>query len=133
MIIKKRAYRLTHLREQQNIIEKLLEDLSSENVPVEVKNDVRLALVEGINNAFIHGHRGIDGDVSVSWSLNDRSINIEISDQGGGFSYSPEKFSDRKEKNLLCEGGMGIFLIRQVMDEICYNERGNILYGLKTW
>ena len=133
MVEEKREFRLRNLREQQEIVERLFEDLSLRDVTLEVKNDVRLALVEGINNAFIHGCRSTDGDVKVSWIINNRSIKIEIADQGGGFSYSPEKFSQRKEPNVLCEGGMGIFLISQVMDEIFFNDKGNILYGLKSW
>lgn len=133
MSTKNREFKLKNIREQQDVIEALLQDLAGEQVPREAVNDIRLALVEGINNAFIHGAKCIEGDVSVSWHLNNRSIRIEIADKGTGFEYCPEKFSDRKEDNLLCEGGMGVFLIQQVMDEIFYNEKGNVLCGLKTW
>lgn len=133
MITKNKEYKMTNIGQQQEIVTSLLEDLSESKVPQETTNDIRLALLEGINNAFIHGNRSIDGNVSVSWQLNKRSIRIEISDEGQGFAYCPEKFSTRKEDNILCEGGMGIFLIQQVMDEIFYNEKGNVLCGLKTW
>ena len=133
MSTKNREFKLKNIKEQQQVISMLLQDLSTAEVPKEAVNDIRLALVEGINNAFIHGLRSIEGDVSVSWLLNNRSIRIEIADKGNGFEYCPEKFSDRREESLLCEGGMGVFLIKQVMDEIFYNEKGNVLYGLETW
>lgn len=133
MIKKNREIKMVNIREQQEVVAKLLIDLSAAAVPEEATKDIRLALLEGINNAFIHGNRSTTGDVSVSWQLNNRSIRIEISDKGEGFEYCNEKFSERKEDSLLCEGGMGIFLIQQVMDEIFYNEKGNVLCGLKTW
>ena len=128
-----REFKLKNIREQQDVIEVLLEDLSSFSVPQEATNDIRLAILEGINNAFIHGNKNMESEVVVSWNLNEGSIRIEISDEGKGFEYCPEKFSTRKDANLLCEGGMGIFLIQQVMDEIFYNEKGNVLCGLKSW
>ena len=133
MSTKNREFKLNNIKEQQDVVATLLEDLAGAEVPRETVNDIRLALVEGINNAFIHGARSIEGEVSVSWHLNKRSIRIEIADKGTGFEYSQEKFSQRKEDSLLCEGGMGVFLIQQVMDEIFYNEKGNVLCGLKTW
>jgi len=133
MSTKNKEFRLKNIGEQQDVISVLIEELTNSQVPKEVVNDIRLALVEGINNAFIHGSKSIEGDVAVSWLLNNNSIRIEIADTGTGFDYSPEKFSDRLEDNLLCEGGMGVFLIQQVMDEIFYNEKGNVLCGLKSW
>ena len=133
MSAKIREFKMKNIREQQDLVKVLLEDLSEDQVPEEATNDIRLALLEGINNAFIHGNRSMDSNVAVSWKLNNRSIRIEISDEGRGFEYCPETFSTRKDANLLCEGGMGIFLIQQVMDEIFYNEKGNVLCGLKSW
>ncbi len=133
MSTKIREFKMKNIREQQDLVNVLLEDLSEAQVPQETKNDIRLALLEGINNAFIHGNRSMNSNVAVSWKLNNRSIRIEISDEGKGFEYCPEKYSSRKDANILCEGGMGIFLIQQVMDEIFYNEKGNVLCGLKSW
>lgn len=133
MTSKNREFNLNNIGEQEEVVAALLADLSGQEVPAEAVNDIRLAMVEGINNAFIHGARSIDGQVFVSWALNGASLRFEIADKGNGFDYSPEKFQERKEDNLLCEGGMGIFLIQQVMDEVFYNEKGNVLCGLKTW
>lgn len=133
MGMKIREFRLKNIREQLDVVAQLLQDLETSQVPEEAKNDIRLAIVEGINNAFVHGSKSTEGDVAVSWALNNRSIRIEIADQGNGFEYEPDKYDICPEASMLCEGGMGIFLIQQVMDEIFYNEKGNVLSGLKSW
>lgn len=133
MSVKTREFLLEDISEQKNIVRELLEDLSKQEVPEEVVNDIRLAIVEGINNAFLHGNKNAEGKVAVAWALNNKSLRFEIADQGAGFSYQPDQFNDRNDDDLLMEGGMGIFLIQQVMDEIFYNEKGNVLSGLKSW
>lgn len=129
----RREFNLNNIREQEEVVVALLEDLAGLDVPAEAVNDIRLAMVEGINNAFIHGARSADGPVTIFWVFEESSLRFEIADKGNGFDYRPEKFHERDEGNLLCEGGMGVFLIQQVMDEIFYNEKGNVLCGLKTW
>lgn len=129
----RREFNLKNIKEQGAVVVALLEDLAGLEVPADTVNDIRLAMVEGINNAFIHGARSVDGQVTIFWEIDGSSLRFEIADKGNGFDYRPEKFHERDEGNLLCEGGMGIFLIQQVMDEIFYNEKGNVLCGLKTW
>lgn len=133
MSVKTREFLLSGISEQKNIVRELLEDLSRQEVPEEVVNDIRLAIVEGINNAFLHGNKNTQGKVAVAWALNNKSLRFEIADQGPGFTYQPDQLEKRREEDLLMEGGMGIFLIQQVMDEIFYNEKGNVLSGLKSW
>ena len=133
MSVKTKEFLLKSISEQNMIVQELLQDLSHGDAPEEVVNDIRLAIVEGINNAFVHGSKSTEGQVSVMWSLNNKSLRFEIADKGSGFDYQKEKFDDMPDDCLLCEGGMGIFLIQQVMDEIFYNEKGNVLSGLKSW
>ena len=47
-----------------------------------------------------------------------------MEDEGSGFD--PEKVPDPTvEENMLKYGGRGVYLIKRLMDEVEYNDRGN--------
>lgn len=78
--------------------------------------DVEMAVGEACANALKHGSpRGELDEVRVKCMRNERTLIVEISDDGYGFdpdSVLPPT-SDR-----LGEGGMGIFLMRTLMDSV---------------
>lgn len=85
----------------------------------------RVSLMEALSNAMIYGN---DQDpakrVRVEVSLLERSVTARITDEGAGFD--PEVVPDPTIPDNLCkEGGRGLFLMRELMDEVRYNERGN--------
>jgi serine/threonine-protein kinase RsbW len=93
---------------------------------------VRLALEEAIINAIKHGN-GEDPakSVRVSYSISPGEITTEIEDQGPGFNPNgvPNPLAP---ENLERPGGRGVFLMRQYMTFVQYNERGNGVLLTKT-
>ena len=93
---------------------------------------IQLAVDEACANVVDHAYTGAEpGDIEVSCRLNDRLLTIRVRDWGEGFDLGGVKDPDLKapleERSL---GGLGLFLVRQVMDEVQFTsdpEQGNEL------
>lgn len=89
---------------------------------------IELCVVEAANNAIRHSY-GLRGDatVEVSLSLAAGRLEIVVGDQGtpmpGGLPREPFGF-DPDDIASLPEGGMGLYIIRTVMDELRYESAG---------
>jgi serine/threonine-protein kinase RsbW len=94
-------------------------------------SNVVIALDEAIVNAIKHGNQYDETkSVSIVADLTAREARFTITDQGPGFN--PEDVPDPcAPENLLRASGRGLLLIRNIMDETCYNERGNSLTMVK--
>lgn len=77
-----------------------------------------LAVREAVMNAVLHGNKERDDrSVRVEYSLTGEQIRIDVTDQGEGFD--PGQLHDPlSSENLLREGGRGVYLMRQFMDEV---------------
>lgn len=85
----------------------------------------RVALTEALSNAMIYGNGGDPFKrVRIEVSLKDGLMAARITDEGGGFDPGgvPDPTTPR---NIRRVGGRGLFLMRQLMDEVRYNDRGN--------
>ncbi len=78
------------------------------------------AVREAVTNAVIHGNKERPGTgVDVSFELYPDSIRIIVVDEGEGFD--PEALPDPVSKeHLLDASGRGVFLMKQLMDEVSY-------------
>jgi serine/threonine-protein kinase RsbW len=87
----------------------------------------RLSLEEALVNAIRHGHRGdTTKRVDVRFHVCASQLLVEIHDQGPGFD--PDGLPDPlAPENLERPGGRGVFLIRQYMTWVQYNEAGNAI------
>lgn len=93
--------------------------------PHTVRFNVRVALCEALANAILYGNRG---DRSKMVQLRARYgpfvIEIDVTDEGTGFD--PQAVPDPTlPENLERPDGRGVFLIRRLMDEVRFNDRGN--------
>lgn len=89
---------------------------------------IRLALEEGLVNAFLHGHRGLPPEepVEVSFRVGPASVTISITDQGPG--YNPASVPDpTAEENIELPSGRGLMLIRSFMSEVRHEKNGACL------
>lgn len=90
-----------------------------------VRFKLRVALTEAINNAILLGnHEDAAKDVSVRVRFGLRAMHVEVTDQGDGFD--PLCVPDPTlPENLTLPFGRGLFLIRRLMDEVRFNDKGN--------
>jgi serine/threonine-protein kinase RsbW len=85
----------------------------------------RVGLTEALANAMLYGNcRDPRKRVHVEACLTPQLIRVQVTDEGRGFN--PDDVIDPTlPANRLRPGGRGIFLIRQLMDRVEFNERGN--------
>ena len=85
----------------------------------------RVSLTEALSNAMLYGNRkDPDKRVRVEVTVGPVELIARVTDEGHGFDHHhiPDPTSpDNIEKS----GGRGLFLMRELMDEVHYNERGN--------
>lgn len=79
----------------------------------ETLGDLKLAVTEACSNSVRHGYDGGDGTVLISYELQPDRLVVEVVDDGPGFD--PEGARERGED--LAEGGLGIAIIRSIVDE----------------
>jgi serine/threonine-protein kinase RsbW len=94
--------------------------------------DIQLAIEEAMINAVEHGNR-LDPlkTVTIEYSITSNKFEIDIKDEGCGFK--PELVPDpRRDENLHNVTGRGIVLMRECMDGVEYNSKGNCVHMVKN-
>jgi serine/threonine-protein kinase RsbW len=83
---------------------------------------IGLVLREALINAIVHGNRcDPQKKVSVSAAV-DRKCDLLLSVRDSGVGFDPGRIADPTgAENVLVPHGRGIFLIRQLMDEVDFN------------
>jgi serine/threonine-protein kinase RsbW len=87
--------------------------------------NVLISVTEAVNNAICHGNAE-NTTLSIVVAVGDSTTSFcfIVKDQGKGFDYNnlPDPTSP---ENILKENGRGIFLMRNLSDEVTFNELGN--------
>jgi anti-sigma regulatory factor (Ser/Thr protein kinase) len=85
----------------------------------------RVSLTEALSNAMLYGNRRDPRKrVRVEVIVGDLELVARVTDEGHGFD--PDRIPDpTAPDNIEKAGGRGLFLMRELMDEVHYNERGN--------
>jgi serine/threonine-protein kinase RsbW len=108
------------------VVDAISETLAQLEVPEQKRFEIALAVQEALANAVVHGC-GNDPSKQVRCRLKSDPqgrIVIIVSDPGPGFS--PDLLSDPKRReNLHADHGRGVYLIRQLMDEVHFERGGN--------
>lgn len=96
-----------------------------ESVGRRVRLNFRVSLTEALSNAMIYGNgRDPSKRVQVQVLVETGCVTARVTDQGPGFD--PDRIPDpTTPRNRLRECGRGIFLMRKLMDEVRFNDRGN--------
>ncbi|MGC2061120.1 MAG: ATP-binding protein [Candidatus Sulfotelmatobacter sp.] len=107
-------------------VDTISETLIRLEVPEQKRFEVALAVQEALANAVVHGC-GNDPSKQVRCRLQTDSqgrIVIIVTDPGPGFT--PQVLSDPKQgEKLYADHGRGVYLIRQLMDEVHFEQPGN--------
>jgi len=109
-----------------NLVEKLIDDISTKyQLHSDIYGKLLLAVVEGVNNAIVHGNKmEADKDVVLQYEVTDKEIQFIISDNGPGFNH--QNLPDpTKPENIEKTHGRGIFLMQHLADKVEFNEKGN--------
>ncbi len=93
--------------------------------PRRISFNLRTALAEALGNAIRYGN-GEDPDriVRVYVELGRDFVRIHVDDDGHGFD--PSRLPDPTHPdNLERDYGRGLFVIRHLVDDVAFNEKGN--------
>ena len=108
------------------VVDDISETLTRLDVPEQKRYEVALAVQEALANAVVHGC-GNDSSKQIRCRLRTdpySRIVIIVTDPGPGFN--PDQVSDPKRgENLHADHGRGVYLIRQLMDEVHFERSGN--------
>jgi serine/threonine-protein kinase RsbW len=81
--------------------------------------DMKVAVSEACSNAVKHSE---DNKVIINFNLLNNGIQIEIIDNGKGYDVDSIETPDLSNPK---EGGLGLFIIQTLMDEVNISSRGN--------
>jgi serine/threonine-protein kinase RsbW len=112
----------TSLVEVENLIDKVCADLG---VQEDAYGNILIAVTEAVNNAIQHGNEE-NANLFVDVAVGDKETEFcfRIKDEGIGFDFNSLPDPTAPE-NLLKESGRGIFLMRNLADEVEFDGEGN--------
>ena len=107
------------------LVENLIDEICAElAVNEDAYGNVLIAVTEGINNAIQHGNKFNDSlFISLAVSNNSDEFCFAITDQGSGFDFDALPDPTAPE-NIMKENGRGVYLMRNLADEVIYEELG---------
>jgi two-component sensor histidine kinase len=89
---------------------------------------VNLAIDEAIQNALSHGNRRDSNKfINISYLVSPSELKVTIQDEGEGFDV--DNYIKTRKDNP--EEGRGIILMRNFMDKVYYNKKGNKVTMIK--
>jgi len=90
----------------------------------DIYGNIMIAVTESVNNAIIHGNKSDNSkNVSLRLFLEKSEIRFEIEDEGNGFDYDTLPDPTLPE-NLDKTGGRGIYLMKNLCDEVKFENEG---------
>jgi anti-sigma regulatory factor (Ser/Thr protein kinase) len=94
-------------------------------VPASVRRSIHIVLDELLHNTIVYGFAGRKGgEVTVEVELLADRVSVTLSDDGRPFDpfgrAAPDTTLSVDERRI---GGLGIHLVRQMMDEVSYQRR----------
>jgi len=117
-------------------VQDLLDLLERTKLDQDVRDELMLAIDELVTNAMEWGNQYREGrQVRISYYCAPDRIMLKIEDEGEGFNtydlVDPtedlETHIKKREAEGKRPGGFGVHMIRNLMDDFSYNDRGNIV------
>lgn len=97
--------------------------LETENVESHICNGLEICLTEALNNVIKHSYKGEQNHkIDVNVAVDSKIMEIQIVDEGESRKNLEikELDFDPEDINSLPESGMGLYIIKQLMDELDY-------------
>ncbi|PTF74943.1 anti-sigma B factor RsbW [Staphylococcus chromogenes] len=99
--------------------------------------DAKIVVSEAVTNAVKHAYKDKKetGYINVGFEKSDTYIKIIVSDQGESFNYQETKqqlgpYQDNENIDFLREGGLGLFLIESLMDEVTVDKETGVTISM---
>jgi len=110
---------------KESVMDEIIHQFEKEKIPNHIISDFRLAMDELITNAMIHGNLGdLYKKIFIKYSIGRGEVRMKIRDEGEGFKHDAKIFL-LDSASLFEVGRRGIYLVKSIMDEMFYNDKGN--------
>lgn len=115
---------MAHLKEIRDFIEQIGKKYK---ISDKIINSFKLVVDEACTNIIRHGYKDIkDGKITIRAIIRRLSVTIVVIDQGRSFDPRQVKDPDlQKYVQIGKKGGLGIHMMRKLMDDIQYNLTGH--------
>jgi serine/threonine-protein kinase RsbW len=107
-------------------VDRILAVLNGAGFSEDQRQDLAVALAEALANAAVHGNKLRPGSfVSIRVEVTrGHGAVVHVRDSGAGFDFT--SLPDPSDPaHILVPGGRGVFLMRRLVDQLEYNDRGN--------
>lgn len=103
------------------------EHASSEGFSTQSVSDLCLAVDEAYTNIIKHAYKNdATQTVKIDLEVDDEKICVSLKDRGESFKQTEYSLPDIKEQiKQKKRGGMGVYLIHKLMDDVNYNTDNN--------
>lgn len=114
------------LPENIRIVESFIDNVKEKySLDDDIYGNIMIAVTESVNNAILHGNKSDNRkNVSLKLALESSQIKFIVKDQGAGFDF--QNLADPTlPENLDKPGGRGIFLMKNLSDEVNFKDEGS--------
>ena len=97
------------------------------SISPDLYGNILISVTEAVTNAILHGNNADKSkNVCIKCHKKTNQLAIQVSDEGPGFDYDnlPDPTSP---ENLLKIGGRGVFLMKQLSDNVEFIDNGRIV------
>jgi len=115
----------------EQIIDNIADCAKKEGLHQKRVGEIQISTEEALVNIFNYAYEGVDGEVEINCKMeNNEKFIVEIIDSGVPFDAlslkPPDVTAGISERGI---GGLGVYLMKQLMDEVHYKRVGekNIL------
>lgn len=120
------SIQIPSLSENIRIVESFIDNAKEKyHLDDDIYGNIMIAVTESVNNAIMHGNQSDKSkSVFLSLILEEKLIKFTVRDEGEGFDYQNLPDPTAPE-NIDKPGGRGIFLMKNLCDEVQFNENGS--------
>ncbi len=114
------------LPENIRIVESFIDNVKDKyQLNDDIYGNIMIAVTESVNNAILHGNKSDNKkNVSLKLVFEEFQIKFTVQDEGAGFDF--DNLADPTlPENLDKPGGRGIFLMKNLSDEVIFTNEGS--------
>lgn len=114
------------LPENIRIVESFIDNVKEKySLDDDIYGNIMIAVTESVNNAILHGNRSDNKkNVYLKLALESSLIKFTVKDEGIGFDFE-NLIDPTLPENLDKPGGRGIFLMKNLSDEVHFKDQGS--------
>lgn len=117
--------------EMERVCAVILKDMDRCGFADRVIKLYKICVFEMITNALQHGNKGdTNKKAYIFYKVTPETATISVIDEGEGYDYTNLP-NPLLPENRMKDHGRGVFLVRNYMDEVSFNEKGNRILGRK--